>query len=181
MYCLGDTTELREKKGEGVIVCNNDELAPTIKSASKKASQQTDGEACNINNITINRRKRALIPFGTFTILEYVRYSRALVEETQMPRQAVLERIKFAGLKRKLTCKLKKLSPVEYRALCFASKVDDKTHSAYINFEGLKYCKKHRASLKKFLELLGQKYKVYAMVNDVRFIPKNTDGTTKAT
>jgi len=174
MYCLGDTTEFREKKGEGIIFCNNDELAPVVTSASLKASYLTDGDKAQLGTMATNRRKKVLIPFGTFTILEYVRYSRALVDERQLSRHGAHERIKCVGLKRKLGTKLKKLSPIEYRALCLAVRLDDNTHSVYVNFEGLKYCKKHRVSLKHFLELWGEKHKVYAMVSDARFVPRAT-------
>ena len=172
MYCLGDTAELKERKTEGAVFCNNDELAPVVTSASLKASFLTDGEKVALGNIAPNRRKKVLIPFGTFTILEYIRYSRALVDEHQLTRNAAHDKIKSIGLKRKLGCKLKKLSPIEYRALCLAVKLDEGTHSAYVNFEGLKYCRKNRNNLKRFLELWGQKYKVYAMVSDTRFVPK---------
>jgi len=173
MYCIGDTTEFRDRRGDGVVYCDNDEMAPAITSAGVRACHLADGEKGSLGYIVNNsRRRKTLIPFGTFTILEYVRYSRALVDEKQLPRHAVQERIKRAGLKRKLGCKLRKLTPVEYRALCFAVKVDESTHSAYVNFEGLKYRKKTRTLLRHFLNTWGEKYKVYALVSDVRFVPK---------
>ena len=172
MYCIGDATEFRAKRTEGNIYCDNDEMAPNISAATLSSNNMQDGDVLSLVNMTTKRKKKAQIPFSTFTILEYVRYTRALVDEKNQSKGQVVERLKQVGLNKKVRCKVKKLTPIEYRALSLATKLEQNTHTAYLNFEGLKYNKKNKKVLTRTLNHLASNLKVYALVDDARFVPK---------
>jgi len=192
MYCIGNAKDFRAQRGEGIINCDNDEMAASlISSASSSAQFMQDMQKTDLPSMTngasnntvglkptqtkkaLKRSKKASIPFSTFSILEFVRYTRALVDDKQLNKIEVTERLNKVGLKRRINCRLKKLSPIEFRALSVASKINESTKSAYLNFEGLKYGRKNKKNLGRFLTHLAKTYKVFALVDDTRFVPKN--------
>ena len=176
MYCIGNAKDFRMQRGDTIINCDNDEMATkSITSGSHNAHIMADGQKISLPKMAkkaLKRNKKASIPFSSFSILEFVRYNRALVDERQLNKAQVAERLNKVGLKRRINCKLKKLSPVEFRALTLATKLNESTKSTYLNFEGLKYCRKHKIGLSRFLTHLSKQYKVFALVDDTRFVPK---------
>jgi len=169
-YCIGNSKEFRSRRGAGIVNCDNEELAPIITTKNILASSMADGQKLALKYFWQRKKNKVQIPFGSLTILEFVRFSRALVDKEKLSEQAVLTRIKSVGLKRRLDCKLKKITAIEYRALCLATKISDFTHSAYINFEGLKFCRKNKRAVNSFAKLCAIKYKTYILVDDKRFI-----------
>jgi len=172
MYCLGKTREFRAKNGDGIVVCNNDEMLLSVKVAGGNAQSLNDGDKKSASNLVVTKRRKGQIPFGTFTLYEYFRYQRALVDEKPLSKEDVSIKIKKVGLNCPLNTKLKKLSSVEYRALSFAIKLQKDTKETYLNFEGLKYCRKNKKLLTNFLTKLDRSYSVYVNLSDNRFVPK---------
>ena len=152
-YCTGDPglkrKNFRAQTGGEIIYCDNDEISPPVKGCGK-------------------------MPFGGFTVLEFIRYARALKDNAPLNRTAVLRRLRAAGVKRRLNCKLRRLSAVEYRAVSLSAKAEDDTRVAYLNFDGLAYGLKNRRILKRFLNVWEKRYKVFVSVSDKRFMPKNS-------
>ena len=186
MYCVGNSQDFRAMRAPGLINCDNEEMATNIVSSKGTTAHMTEEESASLSTLTIAQRggnvtkksqtlqrgKKASIPFASFTVLEFVRYSRALKDEKQLTRMQVLERVRAAGLAKSLNCRLKRLSVVEYRALNMAIKTEEDTQAAYVNFEGLKYSRKNKKTLNRFVNTWAARLKVFVLVDDNRFIPK---------
>ena len=183
MYAIGKRHEFLLKKGEGVVVCNNDEQTPSISLVSGSSNNMTDATVgtntginannkTNIKKMLVVKRKKGQIPFGSFTILEYYKYQRALVDEKPLDKTAIVKRLNKVGLKKRVGTKLKKLTAVEFRALTLSIKMQDDTKDTYLNFEGLKYCRKNKKRLHTFLTRLDKSYNVFVNLSDNRFVPK---------
>jgi len=176
MYAIGKKDEFLLKKGEGVVVCNNDEQTPSISLICGNANNMVDGgasaKAKNAKKLLVVKRKKGQIPFGTFTIFEYYKYQRALVDEKPLEKVAIAKRLYKVGLRKRITTKLKKLSAIEFRALTLSIKMQDDTRDTYLNFDGLKYCRKNKKRLQAFLARLDKNYNVFVNLSDNRFVPK---------
>jgi len=172
MYSFGKSKEFISQKGIGVIVCDNEEQTPNIKVAGSNAQRLKSGDKISASNLVVVKRTKGQIPFGNFTILEYFRYQRALVDERPFSRSEIASRIYTVGLNRSISTKLKRLSPVEFRALTLATKMQEDTTKTFLNFAGLKYCRKNKKLLSNFLSKLDKSFTVFVNLSDTRFVPK---------
>jgi len=171
-YYFNGFNSFSPKKRQGAVWCNNDETAPIFSSRPALSSTLKEGVRMSYNRMNISTTRKIQIPFSSFSILEFVRYSRALVDKTNLSALEVEKRIKAVGLNKKVKLRLKKLSPIEYRALSIATKFNDETHSIYLNFENLKFSKKNLKLLNDYIKIWSSRYSVYIFLNDIRFMPK---------
>lgn len=109
------------------------------------------------------------VPFGSFTVEEYLTYRRALCTE---PFSAdCLKPFAIPASKR-----VGRLTPVEMRCVAFLEKTMGHTDRAVvINLDGTKYSKKNNAALKRLLKVIGE---AYVCVSDARFVV-NADNVYK--
>lgn len=143
-YCLGSARQKREyfREVAGAIILDNVEV---LFCASENGRNYfAFGE----------------VPFGGFTVAEYIKYKCATVCEPPS-----IARIKALGLK--ADKRLKKLSAAEMRAVDFLAATGGQTDSAVvINLDGAKYTRRNAAALARLLNVVGE---AYVCVTDTRF------------
>ena len=144
-YCLGSARQKREyfKDASGVVVLDNVEVLFCASENGRNYFAFGD------------------VPFGGFTVGEYVRYKCACV--CAVPSAAWIKELGLNPDKR-----LKRLSPAEMRAADFLAMTGGSTDSAVVvNLDGARYSRKNAAALKKLLKAVNS---AYVCVTDERFL-----------
>ncbi len=144
-YCLGSARQKREyfKEAANAVILDNVEV---LFCASE------DGR---------NYFAFGDVPFGGFTVEEYVRYKCATVRTA--PSAAM---IKSFGLNPDKL--VKRLSPAQMRILSFLAQTGGRTEKAVVvNLDGARYTRKNAAALKRLLAETGE---AYVCVTDKRFM-----------
>ncbi len=101
------------------------------------------------------------VPFGGFTVSEYLKYVRAL--ETDKVGDDTIRALGVSPRK-----KLKKLCPAEMRIVTFLELTAGRTDRAVVvNLDGARYTRKNDAALRRLLGAVGD---AYVCVTDMRFV-----------
>lgn len=107
------------------------------------------------------------VPFGSFTVEEYLTYRRALCTEPFSEQS--LKPFGIAASKR-----VKRLSPAEMRCVAFLEKTMGHTDKAVVvNLDGTKYTRKNNAFLRRLLKVVDE---AYVCVTDARFVANADKG-----
>ena len=105
------------------------------------------------------------VPFGGFTVIEYIRYKCACVRT--VPSSAQIEELGLNPYRL-----IGGLSPAEMRVAMYLAETGGSTDKAVvINLDGAKYTRKNAAALSKLLSRIGE---AYVCVTDKRFLRKAT-------
>ena len=132
-YCIGSARSKREyfANMDGVVILDNVEVLFCASENGKNYFAYGD------------------VPFGSFTVEEYLTYRRALCTEPFSVNS--LAPFDIPGSKR-----VSRLLPAEMRCVMFLEKTMGHTDKAVvINLDGTKYTKKNNASLKRLLKAVG--------------------------
>ncbi|MCH5351442.1 MAG: hypothetical protein J1F39_05705 [Clostridiales bacterium] len=101
------------------------------------------------------------VPFGSFTVEEYLTYRRALTTEP-FSEKALLP-FKIPATKR-----INKLCPAELRCVMFLEKTTGHTDKTLVvNLDGVKYTRRNNAALKRLIKSVNE---VFVCVSDARFV-----------
>lgn len=156
-YCLGSAgakrRDFRSKKGGGVVTLDNDDVL---------ADFLLDGKQCFVIGE---------LPFGDFCVSDYICYHRALKTKLPLRTKAIRNLLHRCGSKAGAYRRIARLDRLEYRKLQLAAKLEDDTHTVYVNFDGLPYSRKNKAKMDALLRS-WQKFTVFAAVSDSRFVQK---------
>lgn len=145
-YCVGSARQKRAyfASASGVVVLDNVEVL---------FCASADGK----NYFALGE-----VPFGSFGVLEYLKYRRALCDKKVNASQ-----IRALGLSPRK--RLKRLCAAEMRLVMFLEKTAGETDKAIVvNLDGCKYTRRNAAALKRLTALADE---VYVCVTDERFIP----------
>jgi len=158
-YCIGDVFKKRAyfKKmiGDSIVNVDNDEITNVFFKKGKPYFESVGG-----------------LPFKNFTVLEFVRYRRALIDDEIMAVGTLKKLLKEYKVNKKLNCKIKRLSTIEYRTVCLIAKLNSNADFVCLNFDGLKETYFNRLKLNKLLKILKHKFNVYLATTDKKLIPK---------
>lgn len=109
------------------------------------------------------------MPFGSFTVEQYVKYHTALKRDK--PDLAQLKRLGIPPHKR-----VSRLLPVELRIVDLFVKVCGKTDKAVVvNLDGTKYTRRGNRALFALVDILRDT-DVYVLVSDMRYLKKAASG-----
>jgi len=144
-YCIGSARQKRDyfKAAEGAVVLDNVEVLFCASENGRNYFAYGD------------------VPFGDFTVEEYLKYRRALCKEKVT--NATLDKYGISPRKR-----LKRLSAAELRIVMFLEKTAGRTDKAVVvNLDGTRYSARNNAALKRLLSGLSE---AYVCVSDARFL-----------
>ncbi len=159
IYLLGDSAEKRRvlRSAQNVARAHNDEVT----------------DVCRIRG-----RDYYVVgthPFADFTVLQYVRYERALIDAPRLSDEAIRQILRACGTKARLHARMGKLSFVDRRLVTLAARVTLQTVTVAINLDGVPFSRALRTRLHRAAAKLSRKYEVWISVTDSRFINKNSD------
>ncbi|MCH5158826.1 MAG: hypothetical protein J1F33_06490 [Clostridiales bacterium] len=143
-YCIGSARAKREYFADvGAVVLDNVEVLFCASENGKNYFAYGD------------------VPFGSFTVEEYLTYRRALCSEPFSEKSLLPFKIQA-------TKRIKKLVPAELRCVMFLEKTNGHTDKpVVINLDGVKYTRKNNAALKRLISAAGD---AYVCVSDARFV-----------
>ncbi len=151
-YCIGSARQKRAyfEDASGVVVLDNVEVLFCASENGRNYFAYGD------------------MPFGTFTVEEYLRYRRALCAT-----EFSLEPLRAFGIQpNKL---IRRLTPVEMRCVAYLEKTWGKTDKAVvINLDGTRFSRRANALLKKLIAAIEGD--AYVCITDARFMTHAENG-----
>ncbi len=150
-FCIGSARAKREyfAGASGVVILDNVEVLFCVSENGKNYFAYGD------------------VPFGSFTVEEYLTYRRALCTE---PFSA--DSLKPFGIP--ASKRICRLSPAEMRCVAFLEKTMGHTDKAVVvNLDGAKYTRRNNAFLRRLLKAVGE---AYVCVTDARFVANADKG-----
>ncbi len=159
IYLIGDSAEKRRviRSAQGVARAHNDEVTNVCRIKGK-------------DYYVVGTH-----PFADFTVLQYIRYERALIDAPRLSDDDIKKLIRDCGAKAGLHSKIGKLSFVDRRLVTLAARITDQTATVAVNFDGVPFSRSLRSRLHRAAARLSKKYEVWISVTDSRYINKNSD------
>lgn len=111
-------------------------------------------------------------PFADFTVLQYIRYERALIDAPRLSDAQIKKLLRTCGTKASLRSRLGKLSFVDRRLVTLAARITPQTVTVAIDLDGVPYSGFLRSRLHRAASKLSKKYEVWICVTDSRYIAK---------
>lgn len=158
-YCLGDAAVKRAAfrlagKASDAACADNDEVLGAFDYGGKRWFAIGDA------------------PFGKMTVAEYVAYQKSLVTKSPVRDAEIAYYARVFNLKSRISTRLKRLNPTEYRLAQLLARYDLGVKDVYLNFDGLCYSRGAAKAVARVCERLGKRFSVFVAVGDYRFIPR---------
>lgn len=112
-------------------------------------------------------------PFGGFTVLQYVRYQRSLLDPHPTPASEVRSLLHATGARVPLGRRVSRLGYLERRLVSLAARLTPETRTLIIELDGIPYSRRLRSALRRAAARLRKKYEVWISVTDSRFADRS--------
>lgn len=157
LYLLGDSAEKRRimrTAGPSVARALNDEISSVCRVKGK-------------DYYIIGKH-----PFADFSVYQYMRYERALVDSAPLTKKKARALLKKLGAKTRLGKKLGSLRFVTRRLVTLAARLTNETTALTINLDGVPYTHYLAKSLRHVAKRLAKNYTLWIAVTDSRLVEK---------
>ncbi len=157
LYLLGESAEKRRimrTAGSNVARALNDEVSSVCRVKGK-------------DYYVVGRH-----PFADFSVYNYMRYERALIDKSPLTKKRARKLLKSLGAKTRLSARLGRLPALRRRLVSLAARLTDETAVLSVNFDGLPYSRRLSRSIKKAVKRLSRKYALWIAVTDSRFVKR---------